>query len=186
VAQFERPARPRPRSIVLTVARLDEVKGHRFLLEAARLVPEATFVLAGEGPERAALEAQALGLGVADHVCFMGHQADVPSLLASCDVVVLPSLAESSSLTLLEAMAARKPVIATRVGGIPEIVEDGQTGLLVPPSDPPALAAAIRSLLVDPDRAERLASAGRARVQRDFTLEAMVRGVAAVYDEVLG
>jgi glycosyltransferase involved in cell wall biosynthesis len=188
VAQFERPARPRPRlrPMVLTVARLDEVKGHQFLLEAARLVPEATFVLAGEGPERAGLEAQALRLGVADRVSFMGHRSDVPALLASCDVLVLPSLAESSSLTLLEAMAARKPVIATRVGGIPEIVEDGQTGVLVPPADPPALAAAIRSLLIDRDQAGRLASAGRARVQREFTLEAMVRGIAAVYDEALG
>lgn len=173
------------RPIVLTPARLHEQKGHRYLLEAAALVPEALFVIAGDGPQRAALEAQARHLGLGQRVSFLGHRSDVPDLLLACDVVVLPSLFEGLPLTVLEGMAGGKPVIATAVGGTDEAVVPGQTGLLVPPADPVALAVAIQSVLSDPDLAMRLAMAGKARVQREFAAETMVHRVTQLYDELL-
>ena len=176
-----RPARP----VVLTTARLDEAKGHRFLLQAACLVPEARFVFAGSGPEREALEAQAQALGLAERVTFLGYRADIPDLLAASDVFVLPSLAESFGLSVLEAMAATRPVVATAVGGLPELVKDDVTGVLVPPADSTALAGAIRALLADPARAQRLAAAGHARVHQDFAADRMVDRITGLYDEML-
>ncbi len=173
------------RPVVLTVARLDRQKGHVHLLEAAALVPEATFVLAGDGPERGALESRAGELGLADRVFFLGYRTDVPALLSSCDLFVLPSLFEGLPLAVLEAMAAGKPVIASAIGGVDEVVTHGDTGLLVPPANPPALAGAIRAVLASPLLASRLASAARARVEREFSVEAMVRNVTRIYDEVL-
>jgi glycosyltransferase involved in cell wall biosynthesis len=171
--------------VVLTVARLDEQKGHCYLLEAAAQVPEAQFVLAGDGPLRASLEAQARSLGVEDRVKFLGYRSDIADLLADCDVFVLPSLYEGLPLSILEAMSAGKPVIATHIGGTDEAVIAGETGLLVPPADSAALAAAIRSLLTDRPLAQRLATAGRARVAQEFSAAKMVQQVIAVYDELL-
>ena len=142
----ERPTETAGRPVVLTVARLDEQKGHRYLIETAAQVPEAEFVLAGEGPLRPELEAQARSLGVDGRVRFLGYRDDVANLLRDCDVFVLPSLYEGLPLSILEAMAAAKPVIATQIGGTDEAVIHGETGLLVPPADPPALAAAIRTV----------------------------------------
>jgi glycosyltransferase involved in cell wall biosynthesis len=178
---IERTGRP----IVLTVARLDEQKGHRYLLEAAAQVPEAQFVLAGDGPLRASLEAQARSLGVEERVKFLGYRTDIADLLAGCDVFVLPSLYEGLPLSILEAMSAGKPVIATHIGGTDEAVIAGETGLLVPPANPTALATAIRSVLTDRPLAQRLASAGRARVEQEFSAAKMVQQVIAVYDELL-
>jgi glycosyltransferase involved in cell wall biosynthesis len=171
--------------IVLTVARLDEQKGHRYLLEAAAQVPRVQFVLAGDGPLRPSLEAQAHALGLEGRVKFLGYRADISDLLAKCDVFVLPSLYEGLPLSILEAMAAAKPIIATQIGGTDEAVLDGATGLLVPPADPTALAAAIRSVLDDRVLAQRLASAGRIRVEQEFSTTAMLRQVTAVYAELL-
>jgi glycosyltransferase involved in cell wall biosynthesis len=171
--------------LVLTTARLDSQKGLDHLVRAAVLVPDATFVIAGDGPLRSRLEDLASALGVADRVRFLGHRADVPALLANCDVFVLPSLYEGLPLSLLEAMASRRPVIATDVPGSNEVVRHAESGWLVPPANPPALADAIRRLLDDPAGAERMASAARARVEREFSIERMVRGVEAVYDQVL-
>jgi glycosyltransferase involved in cell wall biosynthesis len=173
------------RPIVLTAARLDAQKGHRFLLEAAKLVPEAQFVLAGDGPARASLEEQAQTLGLRDRVVFLGYRSDIPELLACCDLFVLPSLYEGLPLSVLEAMAAGKPVIASAVGGTDEAVIPGETGLLVPPADPLALATAICTLLGDPPLARQLALNGRARVQREFSAKRMVQEVTRVYDELL-
>ena len=171
--------------IVLTVARLDEQKGHQYLLEAAVQVPEAQFVLAGDGPLRSALEAQARSLGLEGRVKFLGYCTDVPEWLAECDVFVLPSLYEGLPLSILEAMAAGRPIIATQIGGTDEAVLDGETGLLVPPADPTALAAAIRSILGDRVFAQRLASAGRRRVEQEFSTAAMLQQVTQVYTELL-
>jgi glycosyltransferase involved in cell wall biosynthesis len=171
--------------IVLTTARLTDQKGHRHLLEAAVQVPEAVFVMAGHGPERDALESQAQRLGISDRVKFLGFRGDIPDLLASCDVFVLPSLYEGLPLALLEAAAVGKPVVATTVGGVGEIVIHDETGLLVSPADPPALAAALRRLLADPDVARRLAAAASMHVRRTFSLEAMVKSVTAIYDQLL-
>jgi len=171
--------------IVLTVARLDKQKGHSYLLEAAALVPEAMFVLVGEGPERSALEAQASILGLSNRVVFLGYRDDVSDLLASCDVFVLPSLFEGLPLSVLEAMAAGKPVVATDIGGTNEAVKHGETGLLVPSADPESLARAIRTVLFDPVLSQRLGSAGRARVHQEFSAETMVQRIAEIYDELL-
>ncbi len=137
------------RPIVLTPARLHSQKGHIYLLQAAALVPDALFVLAGEGPERRSLEDVAKGLGLETRVRFLGQREDIPDLLACCDVFVLPSLYEGLPLSVLEAMAAGKPVVATRIGGTAEAVVHGVTGMLVPPENPRELAAAIRTLLAD-------------------------------------
>jgi glycosyltransferase involved in cell wall biosynthesis len=178
---IERTSQP----VVLTVARLDEQKGHHYLLEAAVQVPEAQFVLAGDGPLRASLEAQARSLGVERQVRFLGYRKDVSELLANCDVFVLPSLYEGLPLAILEAMWAGKPVIATQIGGTDEAVITGETGLLIPPADPVALATAIRTILADQSLAQRLASAGRARVEQEFSAKKMVQQVTHIYDELL-
>jgi glycosyltransferase involved in cell wall biosynthesis len=173
------------RPIVLTIARLDSQKGHVHLLAAAAEVPDAVFLLAGEGGERPRLEAQARALGIAGRVRFLGHRDDVPELLAACDLLVLPSLYEGLPLSVLEAMAAGRPVVATAVGGTDEAVLHGETGLLVPAAAPAALAEAIRHLLGDPGRAARMGQAGRARASREFSMARMIREVAGVYDELL-
>jgi len=176
--------RGRPDYLVLTPARLHEQKGHRFLLRAAAQVPDATFVLAGDGPLRAELETLAGELGIADRCIFLGHRTDVAELLALADVVVLPSLYEGLPVSILEAMAARRPVLATAIGGTDEVVEHEATGLLVPSRDPNALAAALRRLHGDAALADRLAAAGRERVEREFSMEATARGVMRIYDEI--
>jgi starch synthase (maltosyl-transferring) len=172
--------------LVLTAARLDSQKGLPVLLEAAARLPGAVFALAGEGPEEAALRHLAERLGVADRVHFLGRRDDIPSLLAACDVFALPSLYEGSSLALLEAMAAQRAVVSSAIPGTDELIEDGRTGLLVPPGDPETLAAALARLLDDTGLRESLAAAGRERAEREFGSTAAARRVAAIYDEVLG
>jgi len=177
-------ARGRPDCLVLTPARLHQQKGHAYLLAAAALVPGATFVLAGDGPLRAELEQRARELGVASRCLFLGERADVPDLLAAADLFLLPSLWEGLPLSVLEAMAAGRPVVATAIGGTDEAVTDGVTGLLVPPRDPAAIAAAIARLRDDPGLAERLAAAGRARVEREFSSRATAERIMRIYDAV--
>jgi glycosyltransferase involved in cell wall biosynthesis len=173
------------RPVVLTLARLDRQKGIGYLIEAAAQVPAALFVVAGEGPEREALQDKARTCGVADRVLFLGYRTDVLALLASCDAFALPSLYEGLPLSVLEAMAASKPVIATRVGGTDEAVEDGVTGLLVPPADATALASAIRRLLEQRPLAIRLAGAARESVQRDFSAELAAARTMRIYEELV-
>jgi glycosyltransferase involved in cell wall biosynthesis len=131
------------------------------------------------------LERTAERAGVRDRVVFAGARDDAGSLLAELDVLALPSWTEGLPLVVLEAMARRRPVVATPVGGTPEIVVDGETGLLVPPRDPRALAAALRRLLDDPQLRERMGEAGFARVRERFSADAMTERMLAIYDEVL-
>ena len=173
------------RPIVLCVARLDKQKGQRYLLEAAVGVPDATFIFVGDGPDRSMLEARVRELHLSARVVFLGQRRDIPAWLAACDVFVLPSLWEGLPLSILEAMAARKPVIATQVGGTPEAITHGETGLLVPPADPVALAAALRTLLDNAALAAQYAAAGRARVQQEFSIETMTRRITHIYDQLL-
>jgi glycosyltransferase involved in cell wall biosynthesis len=173
------------RPFILTVARLDKQKGLNYLLEAAALVPEAMFIVAGEGPERPALEVHTRALSLNNRVVFLGYRADIDDLLASCDLFVLPSLFEGLPLSVLEAMAAGKPVVATAIGGTDETIIHGETGLLVPPANPAALASAIRALLADPILSRRLGMAGRARVHQQFSAQNMVRRITEIYDEIL-
>ncbi|HET9464103.1 MAG TPA: glycosyltransferase [Gemmatimonadales bacterium] len=177
--------RGRPDYVVLTPARLHVQKGHAILLAAAAQVPDATFVLAGEGPLRAELEQQAHDLGVARRCIFLGHRSDIPDLLAAADLLVLPSLYEGLPVSVLEAMAAERPVVATAIGGTDEAITHELNGLLVPPGDPGALAAAIQRVRVDPALARRLAAAGRERVDREFSSVTTAREVMKVYDEVM-
>ena len=170
--------------IVLTVARLDRQKGHSTLFAAIRQVHDATFVLAGDGPEKDALAALAYESGIQDRVIFLGDRRDIPELLACCDLFVLPSIYEGLPLSILEAMAAGKAVVATAVGGTPEIVIDGETGVLVPPGDPAALAGAIQSLLSDPNRVQKIGSAGRALVAKEFSSDGMVERIHQVYEDL--
>jgi glycosyltransferase involved in cell wall biosynthesis len=132
------------------------------------------------------LEALAARLGIADRVRFLGTRDDIPDLLAACDVFALPSLYEGSSLAVLEAMAARRAVIASAIGGTDELIEDGRDGLLVPPGDPEALAAALARLLNDAELRARLAANARERVEREFSRERMAARVGAAYEELLG
>jgi glycosyltransferase involved in cell wall biosynthesis len=175
--------------VIGNIAALADHKGHRYLLDAVPLVlerhPEARFFICGEGELWDDLHAQRARLGLDREVTFTGFRRDVPSLLEFFDVFAMSSHLEGLNTSILDALAMRKPVVATNAGGIPEIVRDGQTGLLVPPRDPPSLAQAICRLIDDPGEARRLAQAGRALVEREFTCDSMVEGTLAVYREVL-
>jgi glycosyltransferase involved in cell wall biosynthesis len=172
-------------AVALVPARLDVQKGHRYLLNAVPRLTGLHVVFAGDGPERDALEARARELGIQQHVTFLGFRDDVPRLMQCSDVVVLPSLVEGFPVSILEAMAARVPVIATAIGGTDEVVVDGVTGLLVPPRDAEALAAAIDRVLSDRRLAEALSDAGSVRVAGEFGVEQMVARVEAVYAGLL-
>jgi glycosyltransferase involved in cell wall biosynthesis len=179
----------RDRLVVGTVARLVWFKGLNDLVAAAPAVvkafPQTVFVLVGDGPERDHLEHEANELGVAANFIFFGERHDVPSLLRGFDLFVLPSVSEGLPITILEAMAAGKAVIATEVGGVPELVEHGVTGLLVPPRDPTALGAALISLLGDRPRRSAMGRSGRQRLARAFNAERMVAETDALFQRLL-
>ena len=175
--------------LVGVVARLEHEKGHPTLIDAWPTVlasfPDATLLLIGEGSRLDALTTQVRDLGLERSVIFTGRRDDVPEVTKSLDVAVLPSYREAQGLTILEAMALSRPVVASNVGGIPEMIEDGRTGLLVRPHDPAALADAILRLLRDHPLADTLARAGHDMVHDRFCVELMVRAVESIYDEAL-
>jgi glycosyltransferase involved in cell wall biosynthesis len=176
--------------VVGTVGRLDEpVKGLAVLLEAMERVaersPRAVCLFVGEGPARSGLEAAVRRRGLTEKVRFLGERRDVPDLLHAFDLYVQPSILEGFGLSVLEAMAAGKAVVASRAGGLPEVVEDSVTGTLVPPGEPAALASAILALLEDPVVRARMAEQGLSRARERFPLERMVRGWTDLYREVL-
>jgi glycosyltransferase involved in cell wall biosynthesis len=174
--------------IIGTVGRLVPIKGHTWLLRAVPRVlsefPQVRVVLIGDGPMQDELKELAAELGISPHVVFLGTRPDIPECLAALDLFVLPSLNEGMGRVLLEAMAVGCPVVATRVGGIPDIVADGTTGLLVPPRDDRALAEAILILLQDPSRRAAYGEAARRHVDGRFEVETMVRKIERLYDEV--
>ncbi|MGN6167549.1 MAG: glycosyltransferase [Solirubrobacteraceae bacterium] len=171
--------------IALTCARLDPQKCHAALLRAAADVPDTVFVFAGEGPQRSALQRQAVELGIADRVRFLGFRADVPQLLAAADVFALPSAYEGSPLAVLEAMAAARPVVGSAIGGTDELINDGVTGLLVRPGDHSALVQALARLVSDPELRRTLGRRAQKRAVSEFEAEAMARRVMRVYDKLL-
>ena len=175
--------------VICTLTQLRPGKGIETLLDAfARVsatVPSAQLAIWGDGPERASLGALAAGLGIADRVAFLGATDAPLSVMRGTDVFVLSSLAESFPYVVLEAMSVGCPVVASRVGGIGEALQDGHAGLLVPPADPAALAGALGALLGDRRRAEMLAETGRARVAAHFTLAGMATGIQSVYSELM-
>lgn len=180
----------RGRTLTLgTVGRLDPVKNHAALLATfARLAPrypDLRLTIVGDGPLKDSLRAQAAYLDVADLVTFAGARSDTPKLLRSFDVFVLPSMNEGISNTILEAMATALPVVAGRVGGNPELVEDGVTGRLYDPAGPSSLEQALLPYLTDPVLRQAQGKAARDRVVQNFGLDAMVRRYLDLYDELL-
>jgi glycosyltransferase involved in cell wall biosynthesis len=169
--------------VIGTVARLDPVKDLGVVIRAmVSVAPDAAAILVviGDGPERAALERTASVCGVAERVIFLGHREDARELLPACDIYVNSSIFEGVSLTILEAMAAGLPVVATAVGGTPEIVGP-ETGVLVPARDPDSLARAMLSLMRNPPARETMGRAGRQAVESRFTLDRMVDDYVRVY-----
>ena len=171
------------------IAQLIERKGHRHLLQAfAALKPEwpnVYIICFGQGPLLGELHAAADELQLGDRVQFVGFRNDLPALLPGLDFVVHPALAEGLGVALLEAQSAGVPIVASACGGIPEVVSHGETGLLVPPGDVDALTNAMLSLLRYPAQRASMGSAARLRIEREFSIEAMVSGNLAVYEKVL-
>ena len=180
---------PDEAAVVGVVGRLEEQKGHCFLLEALPSVladfPNTRLLVVGDGSLREELEEQARHLGVSSNIIFTGFRDDVSHLLNVMDLVVLPSLHEGMPLTAIEAAAMAKPIVATCVDGTPEVVQDGVTGRQVPPANPPALGEAILALLRNPSQAHRMGEAGRQNALARFDLSRQVEATAKVYREVL-
>jgi glycosyltransferase involved in cell wall biosynthesis len=177
---------PRPTTgpVIGSLARLEPQKGIDVLVRAMTELPTVTAVVVGEGPERAALTELASSLGIADRLVFTGWQERARDHLTSFDVYVQPSRFEAFGVSIVEAMLAGLPVVATAAGGTCDAVADGETGILVAADDPHALAQAIKELLADPDRARAMGRAGRERALQRFTGERMASGFEALYSEL--
>jgi glycosyltransferase involved in cell wall biosynthesis len=182
------------RTAVVLAGQVAEIKGLWDYIEAAKLVlarnRPVTFVIIGDdlknnGALRVEAEQAVLRQGLSDHVRFLGFRHDVPRLMPAFDIVTMPSHVEPLGLAALEGMAAARPVVASRVGGLAETVVNDVTGLLVPPRDPPRLAAAIEQLALNPVQAEAFGRAGRQRVIAQFSIDAHVLAMQAIYDQVL-
>lgn len=171
------------------VAQMIERKGHQYLIRALpELIashPRLRLCCFGQGPLEAPLRAWVAEVGLEQRVRFYGYREDLPELLPCLDLLVHPALAEGLGIALLQAASAGVAVVASAVGGIPEAVKHGRTGLLVPPGDIPALRAAIDDLLSHPGRRRALGAAGQALIDREYSLDAMVRGNLAVYRELI-
>lgn len=176
--------------VVLDVAAFGWHKAQEVLVRATpgvlARVPGARVFLVGEGECEPKIRAEIAALGLEDEVVLTGFRTDVPSLLAGCDCFVMCSVLEGLCTSLLDALALRRAAVGSAVGGIPEVLLDGRTGLLVPPRDPAALAAAVVRVLEDRELAARLGDEGRRHVERSFTIDAMVEGNLRVYEELLG
>jgi len=181
---------PHHAPVVGNIAALVPHKGQRYLIEAARMVvrqvPDVRFIILGEGELREQLERQVHEHRLEKHVLLPGFRTDVLGCLKSFDIFVMSSVTEGLGTSILDAMACARPVVATSTGGIPEIVQDGRTGLLVPPRDASELASAIVRLLNDEGMRTRLGEAGEFRVRQRFTVERMVEETAAVYARLAG
>lgn len=181
---------PSGRPVVGTVARLHRQKGVVNLLRAAseilRVFPEVLITVVGDGPQKNSLRREAQLLGLEGRLLFLGEREDAASIMALFDIFVLPSLWEGLPFVLVEAAGLGKPIVATAVDGVPEILEDRKTGLLVPPGDPSALAAAVLELLKNKDKAHRLGESARTLVPPRFPLRRMVDQTQNLYLEVIG
>ena len=179
---------PRDARLIVAAGRLSPEKGHRFLIDAigrvSKVMEGVTCVLCGDGPCRTRLERQAHEMDV-EHVCrFAGFRRDLDAIFTAMDLLVLPSLTEGFPNVVLEAFACAQPVVATRVGGVPEVVEDGISGFLVSPARADLLADKIRECLNDPVRMRAMGEAGRRRVEQDFTFERQAQELESIYAEV--
>ena len=170
------------------IARLTDQKGHTYLLDAVARTPALAHLhvlVVGDGPLRASLEGRSAQLGLAGRVHFLGSRRDLGDLLSVMDLFVLPSLWEGLPLSLVLAMGAALPVVATAVAGVPEVVQHDATGLLVPPSDVAALAAALARLTASSEDRQRLGAAGRASVLPRFGVDQYIRAVSSMYEDLL-
>ena len=196
--KFQRAQRDRARlfpdvgneMLVVLVGNMhSDVKGHPWLIAAAPTVvrefPEVRFVFAGDGELRPTFAAQVAQLGLEDRFKFLGRRSDIPEVLASCDLAVLPSRAEGLPNAVLEYMAAGLPTIASRVGGMAELIQDGVTGLLVPAEDANALAGALLQFLRDPEQARQIAKNGQRFAVENFSFERLIREIDELYGELL-
>lgn len=174
--------------LVGIVAHLADHKGHQYLIQATKILkqqaPKIKTIIVGEGPLSMELDRQAKELDVEDIIFFLGFRKDIPKILSSLDLFVLSSHLEGMGSSILDAMASRLPVVATKVGGIPEVVINGETGLLVPPRNPSALARAILRLYSDKTLASRLGQKGYELVHRKFSAEAMAEKVVRLYEKI--
>jgi glycosyltransferase involved in cell wall biosynthesis len=189
----EEITRPRGLSQPTTLgvaSRLVPIKGIVYLIRALALLRRdfegVRLEIAGAGPDQTALRQEVRTLGLEDSVAFVGWQPDIWPWLGRWDILVQPSLAEGFGMAALEAMAAGLPVVASSAGGLPELVEDGRTGYVVPPADPATLAARLRHLVLHADLRETMGAAGRARVRQHFSPQRMAAEIATVYDRLLG
>jgi len=178
---------PQAAFVIGAIGRLAPVKGQTTLIEAfaslRHALPGARLVLVGDGPDRDTLTKQVEALGLAPAVLFAGHVGDAAPFYAAVDVLAVPSRNEGMGRVIIEAMAAGVPVVASRVGGIPDLVTDGETGLLVPPSDPELLRLALLTLANQPELGRTLAAAAQQRVVPHYGAEAMARSLLSIYDE---
>jgi len=174
--------------VIGIVGRLDAVKGHTDFLVAAsrisRIAPDVHYVIAGEGVLRQALEEQAGSLGISERVIFLGHCANILDIISLFDLMVISSYSEGLPLSALEAMALGKPIVATSVGGIPEIIDDGKSGILVPPGDPETLSRAIESLLFDDELKTSLGLNALQQCRERFLIRRTVEQLGDVYHEL--
>jgi glycosyltransferase involved in cell wall biosynthesis len=181
--------------VIVSVGRLEPVKGHQTLIRATPRIIETVsqsrtagtvrVLLAGDGTMKERLMREAERFGVSEHVHFAGHRDDVGAVLTAGDLFVMPSVNEGMGLAVVEAMACSLPVVASRVGGIPEVVEDGVSGVLTPPEDAGALAAACSGLLLDPAGRERMGIEGKRRARARYDMRAFLQNSAAVYRELM-
>jgi glycosyltransferase involved in cell wall biosynthesis len=175
--------------VVGTVARLERIKGLDHLIEAAKTVaeaiPQAGFLVVGDGPQREDLLSRVRQLGLGERFVFAGLRSDIPQILPALDLFVLPSLSEALGIAAIEALASGVPVVASRVGGVPEVVIHGETGLLVPPGDAGQLAQAVSRVAANPAEARRWADCGRKRVRLMFDVNRLAGAQAGLYQHFL-
>lgn len=180
---------PKHAPLITTIGRLNAQKGHAILLSAAAQVivrfPETRFLIAGDGDLLAPLQSQAKALGITPSIIFAGHRSDIPALLAATDIFCISSNYEGTPLVLFEAMAAGKAIVSTAVDGCLEVIEDGQTGLLVPPADPGRMAEALMRVLGDRPLADSLARDSQEASKR-YDINACVSMMERIYDDLLG
>jgi glycosyltransferase involved in cell wall biosynthesis len=167
--------------LLVAIGNLYPVKDHASLIRAVATLPGVQLAIAGRGQEEDALRRLSAELGTADRVHLLGLRDDVERILEAADVFVQPSRSEGLPLSILEAMAAELPIVATRVGGVAEAILDGQTGHLIEPGEPAALADAMRKILESPDRGAALAAAARRRAEECFSVERMADGYVELY-----
>jgi glycosyltransferase involved in cell wall biosynthesis len=179
---------PLSSQIIMTVAVLREPKGIQFMIRALPAIleqcPDVHYLIVGDGVHRAALSDLVAGLAIKDHVTFAGHRTDIPDLLACCDIFVLPTLKDALPTVLIEALAAGKPIIASNVGGVPEIIEDEVNGLLVAPGEPSKLVEACLRLLKDNELSRQIILAGSETLRQRFNIDTQIEQLSRMYEEL--